>query len=201
MHPVAQLSGQKQKENGIDILNKDHVNYDVAISPVVTEYKSTVYYNANVKSKSAIGRFFVGDHVTAHMQTSRNSAIPFLAKGDGISTEVSTQSTNLTVTYFKAMPQINDQNIANMYQRKMQPLSSDTKLGMSVPFLPQLKFFGGYSYNRSMEVRLVKGPSFGFQADLFKYANINTTIVKPTEGKAAAKVLFSLNIPFDRIAF
>lgn len=200
-YPIVQLSENAQLNYTSKGIDESRLNYNISASHRNTETKNTIYYSTRVRSKNMITRFFVGDHVTARMEGFHNSLIPFLAKGDGISTEISTQSTNIAASYFKAMPQVSEQNIGSMYQKKLQPLASDTKLGMNIPFLPQIKFFGGYSYNRNMEAQLVKGPSFGFQADLFKYANLNTTIVKPREGKAAAKVLFSFNIPCDRISF
>ncbi|MES2608112.1 MAG: hypothetical protein V4544_05240 [Pseudomonadota bacterium] len=163
---------------------------------------SLFYYNAPMKTKGFLTQLFIGGHFSAKMKTFKNSDIPFLARGSGVTTEVSTQSTHLSASYFKLNSQKVGQNSTKIgHQKKKQPLASDTKLALAIPFFPQLKLFGGYSYNRSSESRLTKGPSFGFQADIFDHIKVDTTFVKQTVGKTSAKVLFSLSMPLERIKF
>ncbi len=166
------------------------------------ESKSTVYYDSPVVVKNFLSRFFIGNHFSARMDAFQNSEIPFLARGSGVATEVSTQSTNFSASYFKSNARnIGGHNAQHSFQREKQSLASDTKLALAIPFLRQLKLFGGYSYNRNAESRLTKGPSFGFQADLFHHIKVDTTFIKQSIGKTAAKVLLSLSMPLDRIKF
>ncbi|MES2252896.1 MAG: hypothetical protein V4482_04335 [Pseudomonadota bacterium] len=181
----------------------NHVHYDdTAPLRSTEEAKSTVYYSTPMRTKGILSRFFVGDHISARMDTFHNSEIPFLARSNGVATEVSTQSTNLSASYFKeSMQNTLPHNTASVYKKNAQPLSGDTKFALAVPYFPKLKLFGGYSYSRNVESRLTRGPSFGFQANMFDYVKIDTTFVKPSVGKTAAKVLFNFNMPLELIRF
>jgi hypothetical protein len=168
----------------------------------IFETRNSIFYMKNFKPKGLFGQFFMGDYVNARMSTFENTNIPFLTRGSGISTEVSTKMTNLSTSYFKSNKQSASQNtIGDVYQKANKAHTSDTKLALAVPYLPQLKLFGGYSYNRNNEARLTKGPSFGFQASIFQCLKIDTTFVKQREGKTSAKVLFSLSMPTERLKF
>lgn len=167
-----------------------------------SESKGGLYYRRPINNKSFLSRFFVGNHFSAQMDAFQNSEIPFLARGSGVATEVSTQSTQLSASYFKSNTQNEGVKNAQInYKHEKQPLTSDTKLALAIPFLPQLKLFGGYSYSRNSESRLTKGPSFGFQAALFGRVKVDTTFVKQTVGKTAARVLLSFNMPIERFKF
>lgn len=170
--------------------------------PEKSESKKVFYYSLPINGKSFLSRFFIGNHFSAQMDAVQNSEIPFLARGSGVATEVSTQSTQLSASYFKSNAQSAEvNNTQNNSKHEKQPLVSDTKLALAIPFLPQLKLFGGYSYSRNIESRLTKGPSFGFQAALFDRVKVDTTFVKQTVGKTAARVLLSFNMPFERLKF
>jgi hypothetical protein len=181
---------------------KDKKDYEYKDLSPKNEYKSTVYYDSPVTFKNFLSRFFIGNHFSARMDAFQNSEIPFLARGSGVAAEVSTQSTNFTASYFKSNTRNTESNNTQAScQRAKQPLAGDTKLALAIPFLPQLKLFGGYSYNRSIEARLTKGPNFGFQADVFGHVKVDTTFIKQTVGKTAAKVLLSFSMPLERIKF
>jgi len=166
------------------------------------ETKGTVYYSSALRTKGILSRFFVGDHISARMDTFHNSEIPFLARSNGVATEVSTESAHLSASYFKGSIQNTlPHNAASVYKKNAQPLSGETKFALAVPYFPKLKLFGGYSYSKNVESRLTKGPSFGFQANMFDYVKIDTTFVKPNVGKTAAKVLFSFNMPLELVRF
>ncbi len=139
-----------------------------------------------------------GDRVIhTKVDTFRNEHIPFKNAGSGFSTEMSTDQTNVSTTYFKENK--HDEMVSKA--SKWSGLSSDTKFAITLPYLSQIKLFGGYSYDRNTESKLIKGPSFGFQADVMKYVKVDTTFIKQREGKTAAKVLFSISVPFDKLSF
>ncbi len=136
-----------------------------------------------------------GDRVIhTKVDTFRNEHIPFKKAGSGFATEMSTEQTKVSTTYFK-------ENKHYEMPLKRSGLSSDTKFAITLPYLSQIKLFGGYSYDRNTESKLIKGPSFGFQADVMKYVKVDTTFIKQREGKTAAKILFSISVPFDKLSF
>ena len=131
-------------------VSKNNINYDAQNLEKKEESKSTFYYTVPVQAKSFLSRFFIGNHFSARMDTFQNAEIPFLARGSGVSTEVSTQSTNFSASYFKSNTRNSEKNSAYLsLQREKQTLAGDTKLALAIPFMSQLKLFGGYSYNRS----------------------------------------------------
>lgn len=195
-------ANHSQSEDVKFISEKNKINYGMRSLVKNEESQSTFYYRSPVQAKSFLSRFFIGNHFSARMDTFQNLEIPFLARARGVATELSTQSTNFSASYFKSNAENPGKSKTQVnLVRKKQPLASDTKLALAIPFLPQFKLFGGYSYNRSIESRLTKGPSFGFQADIFDHIKVDTTFVKQTVGKTAAKVLFSFNMPLERIRF
>ncbi len=131
------------------------------------------------------------------VDTFRNEHMPFKNAGTGFATEMSTEQANVSATYFKE----NQRYEMVSKTSKLSGLSSDTKLAIAMPYMSYIKLFGGYSYDRSAESKLTKGPSFGFQADVMKYVKVDTTFVKQREGKTAAKVLFSISVPLDKMSF
>ena len=184
------------------ISDQNPARYQPLEPNVSGESKGSIYYTSYVKAKNILSRIFVGDHVSARMDAFHNTEIPFFARGSGVTTEVSTQSTNLSASLFKSdLHSTGHNSVGNIYHKQAQPLVGDTKLALAIPYFPKLKLFGGYSYNRGIVSRLTKGPSFGFQADVFDHVKVDTTFIRPHEGKSAAKVLLSFNMRLDQIRF
>ena len=139
----------------------------------------------------------MGNTLKMNIDSIVDQEIPFLKRTSGFSTEVGTDRTSITTSYTKT-ERIFAQPIVS--KKMINAKMGDTKVGVPIPFFPDIQVFGGYSYNKNEDDTIIKGPSFGFKADLAKYVKLDTTFIKQsaaTGRRTSTNVMLSVHLDMN----
>lgn len=133
----------------------------------------------------------------AHDNIFFNHAMSFGAQHKGIASQIQVNRTFISAMYFNE----NVDELKKFGVMEGKRYTSEAKLGFEVPYINDLRLFGGYSYNQQRNGFKMKGLTVGVQAKLFKYFNVDSTVQPQKSGKSIVKLMFNFSIPTSQFQF